>query len=126
MKHSRTVILPAVVVLDGKAGNMSQRFAYAARVGKKWLFVVDGKEERSYDGVGAGGLTFAPDSQRFTYARRIGKRWSVVLDGAEGPEYDAVIVNGYGGGRVVFGTATSFHYMAVRGKASYLVEETLQ
>src|SRR6266511_2211790 len=46
----------------------SQRVTYAARVGAKQFVVVDGNEQRHYDGILEGTLSFSPDSQRVAYA----------------------------------------------------------
>ncbi len=50
-----------------------------ARVDKKWVVVVDGREEHPYDDIGPG-LVFGPDSQRLAYVARAEKEVFVVVD----------------------------------------------
>ena len=69
----------------------SQRVAYAARVGTKQFVVVDGREERRYDGVLEGTLSFSPDSQRVAYVARVGAKQLVVVDGNEERHHDRIL-----------------------------------
>ncbi len=73
----------------------SQHLAYAARGGKKWLVVRDGKEGVSYDHQ-PGVLVFSPDSRHLAHigwrgtqgdapVKWKGAEWFVVCDGKEGP-----------------------------------------
>lgn len=74
----------------------SARVAYAASrwdadaAKTRYLVVVDGKEEKEYDGVAWNSLVFSPDSKRLAYAAKRGEKWLVVVDGNEGKEYDMV------------------------------------
>jgi ankyrin repeat protein len=68
----------------------SKRLAYAARVDNRWLVVVDGKEQKQYDGIAAGTPIFSPDSKQLAYAARAGNKWFVVVDGKEQKQYDGV------------------------------------
>ncbi|MBI2304525.1 MAG: hypothetical protein HYU86_07235 [Chloroflexi bacterium] len=43
----------------------SRRVAYAARAGKKLFVVLDGKEEKPYDGIGTMGWFDSPDSLHY-------------------------------------------------------------
>jgi WD40-like Beta Propeller Repeat len=76
----------------------SQRIAYGARRGDKWLMVIDGREQKAYDGLGPA-LVFSPDSRRWAYVAKsqIGSgrmrrpMVCVVVDGVEGEYYDGTI-----------------------------------
>jgi len=68
----------------------SKRVAYVARVGDKQFVVVDGKEEKQYDGIGEGTPIFSPDSKRVAYNARVGDKWLVVADGKEEKRYDGI------------------------------------
>jgi hypothetical protein len=48
----------------------------------------------------------------------------VVVDRTEGKHYDDIFV--YGGGRIVFDSPDSLHYLAVMSGNIYLVEERLR
>ena len=100
----------------------SQRVAYVASVGNKWLVIVDGEEGKQYDGIGEGSLIFSPDSQRVAYAARVGNKLLVVVDGEEGKQYDDIVR----GGRIVFDSPDSLHYLALKGNRVYLVEENVK
>lgn len=100
---------------DGK------RLAYAAIVGDKSFVVVDGKEEKKYDFIG-GGLIFSPDSKRVAYGAKEGDKWFVVVDGKD--EYDGIVT--IGGGRIIFDSPNSLHYLAMQGSSIYLVEERIR
>lgn len=69
---------------DGK------RVAYIANAGDRQFVVVDGKEERQYDGIGEGTLIFSPDSRRVAYVAIAGNKQFVVVDGKEEKQYDAI------------------------------------
>lgn len=93
-----------------------------AREGKKHVVVVDGKEEKQYNGVLA--LIFSPDSQRVAYMAELGDKQFVVVDGKEAREYDNLIV--IGGGRIIFDSSDTLHYLAQEGDDMYLVEEKIR
>jgi hypothetical protein len=98
----------------------SQRVAYVAQLGDKQLVVVDGKEEEPYDGIGT--LIFSLDSQRVAYGAQVGDKWFVVVDGKEEKPYDGIVR----GGSIIFDSADSLHYLALKGADIYLVEERIQ
>jgi len=102
----------------------SQRVAYEARQGDKWFIVVDGVEGKQYDNTGVGSLIFSPDSQLVAYAAVLGNKWYMVVDKDEGKEYDVIIMAG--GGRIVFDSPNSLHYLAMKGSGVYLVEEEIE
>jgi hypothetical protein len=58
------------------------------------------------------------------YVPATGKKYSVVVDGQEQKPYDAIVNTG--GGKLLFDSPDSFHYLAVNGDNIYLVEETLK
>ena len=125
------------VVVDGKeekqydrigSGSLfspdSKRVAYGAKVGNKQFVVVDGKEEKQYDSILGAGPVFSPDSQRVGYAAQVGNKRCVVVDGKEGKQYDSIVY--LGGGKIMFDSADSLHYLALKGGGIYLVEERIQ
>jgi len=71
-----------------------RRFAYGARRGDKWCMVIDGQEEKEYDGLGTS-MVFSPDSRRWAYVAKRGhgrdSMECVVVDGVEGDDYDGTI-----------------------------------
>jgi hypothetical protein len=69
-------------------------------------------------------FTVSPDSQRVAYVAQLGDKQFVVVDGKEGKQYDNIIT--MGGGRIVFDSADSFHYLARKGADVYLLEERIQ
>ena len=99
----------------------SQRVAYAAQVGNKQLVVVDGVEGKQYDGTST--PVFSPDSQRVAYSVQVGSKWLVVVDGVEGKQYGGIV--NLGGGRIIFDSPDSLHYLAGKGNKFYLVEERI-
>lgn len=48
--------------------------AFTAQTNSQCVVVLDGKEEKPYDCVGAGSLTFSPDSQRLAYGAKLGSK----------------------------------------------------
>ena len=113
---------------DGK------RVAYLAKVGEKpinavekWSAVVDGKEDKAYDGIG--GLVFSPDSRHVAYIAGAGAKQFVVVDGDAGKQYDGLVK----GTKCEFDSASQLHYLAKQNTSSdgrsydiLLVEETVQ
>jgi Tol biopolymer transport system component len=75
--------------LFGDAGN--EHYAYAAKRGKKWLMVVDGKEGPEFLEVNS--PRFSRDGQHFAYSAMTQKGetivlWAMVADGKRGPEFE--------------------------------------
>jgi len=75
----------------------NKRVAYRAYASGKYFVVVDGKDEKRYDGIANGSLVFSPDSRRLSYLANLGDKYFVVVDGKEGKRYD-----GIGKGSLVF------------------------
>ena len=59
--------------------------------GGKQFVVVDGKDEKPYDKIGATGIVFSPDNRRVAYLAQEGDKWFVVVDGKEQKQYDRFI-----------------------------------
>jgi len=93
-----------------------------SRVGNKQFVVVDGKEEKQYDGIMKSTPIFSPDSRRVVYAVKAGNKWFVVINGKEGKQYNGLVR----GGRIVFDSPDSLHYLALKGSSIYLVEEKIE
>ena len=73
-------------------------------------------------------FTVSPNSQRVAYAARV-RKWFrekcfVIVDGKEGKPYGGIAT--MGGGRIIFDSADSLHYLAAKGADIYLVEERIQ
>jgi len=102
----------------------SKCLAYAAKLADKMFIVVDGKEGKQYDGIVKGALTFSTDGGHLAYAAAAGNRQFVVVDEKEGKQYDAIVTTG--GGRVIFDSPDSLHYLALRGNSIYLVTERIE
>ena len=122
-----------VVVVDGEekkryygVGTLifnpnSEHVAYAGMTSDKQFAIINEEEGKQYDTVLKGTLVFSPDSKHVAYAAAIGKDMFVVVDGKEGDYYNNIIT--LGGGRVAFDSPDSLHYLALRAKDIYLVEE---
>ena len=82
---------------------------------------MDGKEGEEYDGIMQGFPIFAPDSNFVAYVARSDNKNLLVANGKKGDKYDAIIISK--GGRVVFDSSNSLHYLAIKGKNIFLVEE---
>src|SRR6056297_1965200 len=125
----------AVVVVDSEEGQPydnilsgtpifspdGERVAYGAIEGEQRFVVIDGKEQKRYDGILAGTPIFSPDGKRVAYGAIEGDKWFVVVDGEKQKEYDALIA--IGGGDIVFNKPNNLHYLALKGRSIYLVEE---
>ena len=55
------------------------RFAFKASQGKKWLYVLDGKQSEAYDDVRY--LYLSRDGRRQAYAATAAGKWAMVIDG---------------------------------------------
>ena len=85
--------------------------------------VVDGKEQKAYDGVSI--PAYSPDSKHLAYAALENGSWLVVVDGAEGKSRFGAIVKG---ARLVFDDASHLHTMVLdfNGKAFSVYEIELK
>lgn len=102
----------------------SKHLVYKARTGSKQFVVVDGKEERQYDRIVGCDPVFSPDSKYLAYGAGIGEKSFVVVNGKEGKFYDGIIT--FGGGKILFDSNDSLHYLALVENDIYLVEEDVQ
>ena len=59
-----------------------------ARIGQKWLVVIDGQQDKLYDIINGPSLAFSPDSRRVAYLARDGEHWVAIIDGQESKPYD--------------------------------------
>ncbi len=55
---------------------------------------------------------------------QVGNKWLVVVDGVEGKQYDGIV--SLGGGRIIFDSPDSLHYLALRDNSVYLVEDKIR
>jgi hypothetical protein len=97
----------------------SKRIAYPARQGDEHFVVVDGREGARYDEINPPPV-FSPKGSRIAYGARRDRQRFVVVDGKEGQPYDAIV--DLGASRIVFDSASSLHYLALRKDDIYLVE----
>ena len=81
---------------------------------------MDGEEGKRYQGIASSPI-FGPHSRRIAYAGGAGYEWFVVVDGNEGKKYYSIVTTK--GGRIVFDSSSSLHYLAQKGRSFYLVEE---
>ena len=102
----------------------SRRVAYVAQVGNKWFVVVDSKEEKQYDSIGAGAPIFSPVSRRVAYVAQVGNKCFVVVDGKEEKQYDGIVT--IRGGKIIFHATDSLYYLAQKGESIFLVEERIK
>ncbi len=115
------------IVLDGKRGRTydgiaigalafsadSRHLAYAARRGKHWRVIVDGREGPPFDGIAS--LSYSADSAHVAYAAQRGRSWHVVVDGKAGPAFDELL-----GDSLRFGGAR-FAYVGARGTGYHAI-----
>lgn len=88
-----------------------ERSIYAARTGKQWRIVVDGKPGPSFDRVD--GFHFSPNSNRIAYVGQRKRQWHVVVDKEISPPYEDVVY-----GRVVISSdGKHVHYTITKGGA---------
>jgi hypothetical protein len=84
------------------------------------LVVVDGKEQKQYDGTGS--LVFSPDSKHVAYAAKADNKWFVVVDGKEGKSYDELVTQA----SIIFDSPESLHFLVLAGNNVYLAEMRLR
>lgn len=76
-------------VEDGSlaASPAGDHIAYVVREGKQSFVVLDGKEQRRFDAIGAKTLQFSPDGTRLAYVGLDGGKWHLVVDGVMGEAF---------------------------------------
>ncbi|MGB9133186.1 MAG: hypothetical protein ACP5N0_00520 [Methanosarcina sp.] len=60
----------------------STRLAYYARIGEKWIAVIDGSDGKQYDEI-IPPIVFSPDSKKVAYLAKAGDKLAVVIGGEE-------------------------------------------
>lgn len=93
-------------------------------MGDKRFVVVDGEEGKHYGNIKRGSTIFSPNSKYVAYVAEEGTKQFVVVDGEEGKHYDDIITTG--GGRIIFDSPDSFHYLSLKDNSVYLVEEKIE
>ncbi|HLB01158.1 MAG TPA: hypothetical protein VJO14_07205, partial [Bacteroidota bacterium] len=89
-----------------------------------WYLVADGRESQACTSVLAGSIAFAPGKGAVAACVvGIAGGVSVDVDGSRGPVYDVILTRK--GGKIVFDSASAFHYLAVRGSDVLMVSEKL-
>lgn len=78
------------IVSSTYASPDGRRLAYVIEQNGKQFVVLDGKEGKRYDGIGAHSSFFSPDSRRVIYSALQGGVWHMVIDGKEIGAYRAV------------------------------------
>jgi hypothetical protein len=115
------IFVTQLEVLLESLSHDGKRFAYWATEDGKSFVVLDGKEEKRYDGISRGGHpVFSPGGKHFGYVIFKEKNCFVVLDGKEGKEYDRIFTD------IIFDSEDTFHYLALKDGGVYLVENRLR
>jgi hypothetical protein len=73
-------------------------------------------------GFTSGSPIFSADSNRMAYGAKTGQKVSMVVDGQAGPEFDVIV--GISPARLVFDSAGTFAYLAVKDGVVYRVWHT--
>lgn len=98
----------------------SRRVVYSAQLNKKWFLVVDGNGGKTFDDIGMRYLTISP------YDADLSNEHLLVIDefimNKDGKKYRIISTRQ---GDIVFDGTHSFHYLALRDKKVYLVEERI-
>ncbi len=82
--------LEAFVILGHfKHASNGKVVAYGARTNKKWVAVIDGKEQKPYDNIDS--LQYSPDGNSLGYLAKTGKKWFAVVNGKESNKYDEIV-----------------------------------
>ena len=123
------------IVVDGKEGKWydgipegnpvfsanSQHYAAMAKDGAVWKVVMDGRELKPVESVVVGTLSFSPDGNHLVYVAVTRAGMSMMYDETAGPAYEAILVKK--GGKPLFDTPSTFHYLAAKENSIVLVEE---
>jgi hypothetical protein len=126
------------VVVDGKEeekpyddGMMTTEAAHREEASEAAKVRAGSREPFMYYTVvnGKGKPIFSPDSKHVAYAARTGDKEFVVVGGKkgnqyDGKQYDAIVT--ILGGRIVFDSPDSLHYLVQEGSSIYLVKETIK
>jgi len=95
-----------------------------AKAGNHWHVIVDDKELKPFQSIGTGTLSFSPDGKHVAYAAFSGDKMTLVINEHEGPMYDVILTRR--GGKIIFDSPKTFHYLVSKENTIYLVEEKIQ
>ena len=122
------------VVVDGNVGKLydgigkdslhfsfnSRHLAYTARWGTNWCVVLDERELPAHEGILEGTPIFSPDGRHIAYGAQEGDWVRMVVDAKAGPPHNRIFGDFYGG-KIIFDSMGSLHYIALTGDNIYLV-----
>lgn len=125
-ENGQQTALPYEGVLDDSIvfSPDSKILALTALSAGKRLVVVDGNEGKGYDDIPGSHVFFSPDSKWIVHAAKDGEKRFVVVNGQEGEHFDAILFGNSPG--ILFDSPNKFHYLALRGEETLLVEELLE
>ncbi|MCE5197483.1 hypothetical protein LLG39_00735 [bacterium] len=86
----RNVVKGAYSTRDFCFSPDGRRVAYTARIGKKWVMVVDGKESAEFDGIRE--PYFSADSKHVCFVGFRGGKAIFVMDGKESQQYHGIVM----------------------------------
>lgn len=123
-----------MLVVDGKEGKHysdimqsstifspnNLQVAYVAENDSKRMAILNEMEGPAYDDILS--LAFSPDNKWLAYSARFGNKDFVIVNGNKGKVYDSFM----GQGEIIFDSPFKFHYLAIRDKVIYLVEEEIE
>ncbi len=123
-----------MLVVDGKEGKHysdimqsstifspnNLQVAYVAENDSKRMAILNEIKGPAYDDILS--LAFSPDSKLLAYSARLDNKDFVIVNGSKGHVYDSFM----GQGEIVFDSPGKFHYLAIRDKVIYLVEEEIE
>ena len=99
----------------------SKRLAFGAKKDDGLIVVIDGEESKVYEALVTKPV-FSPDSKHIAYTVQTDKEQYVMLEENEGIRYPAVI--SHNGGKIMFNSSRSFHYIVTKDDNKiYLIEE---
>jgi WD40 repeat protein len=123
-----------MLVVDGKEGKHysdimqsstifspnNLKVAFVAENDSKRMAILNEMEGPAYDDILS--LAFSPDSKWLAYSARLGNKNFVIVTNSKGTVYDSFM----GQGEIVFDSPFKFHYIAIRDKVIYLIEEEIE
>lgn len=101
----------------------SKHFAFGIERKHKWYMVIDSNICKKYDGIGF--PIFSPNSEYFVYVAAENGKFCLVINENEGEKYAAIVT--IAGGKVVFDSTNSLHYIAQNSIGSFcLIHEEIK